>query len=238
METKPMTRFDLYSHVHKAIRVLLFDAVGAVGRTDFGRESELPATLATVRRMIRLTRKHAEHEDRDIHPILHRLAPELAAELESGHDRFDGTDREIESFLARIEVAPAAERVSLGRRVHEMLGALVAEHLKHMALEESRGNRVLWAHLSDIELLAVQDRAMASIGPEEMAEWVELMIPAGNLGERAGLVAALRAAVPADVFASLTAPARAQIGEARWKEAVAVAEEIASAHLAKEGAVS
>ena len=233
-----MARFDLYTHVHKAIRVLLFDAVTAVGRTDFGRESELPATLATVRRTIRLTRLHAEHEGRDIHPILHRLAPELAADLEAAHDRLEGMDREIESCLARMEGAPAPERVSLGRRVHEKLGGLVADHLQHMALEESRGNRVLWAHLSDAELLAVQDRVMAAIGPVELAEWVELMIPAGNLGERAGLVAALGAALPAEAFASLTAPARSRLGEARWNETLAAAEAFASAQMAGEGAAS
>src|SRR5262245_6427048 len=148
-----MARFDLYTHVHKALRALLFDAVSAVGRTDFARESELPATLAALRRTLRLARRHAEHEDRDIHPLLHRLAPELAADLEAGHERFEGVERELEGWLTRIEGASPAERVSLGRRVHETLGGLVAEHLRHMALEESRANRVLWAHLSDAELL-------------------------------------------------------------------------------------
>ena len=46
-----MQRFDLYTPVHKAIRVLLFDAVEIVGRTDFRRTSELPALLANMRRM-------------------------------------------------------------------------------------------------------------------------------------------------------------------------------------------
>src|SRR5262245_14149357 len=115
-----MTRFDLYTHAHKAVRILLFDAVAALGRTDFGREFELPATLATVRRALRLARRHAEHEDREIHPLLHRLAPELAADLEAGHERFDGMDREIERSLARLESAGAAERVSLGARIQRL----------------------------------------------------------------------------------------------------------------------
>jgi len=233
-----MTRFDLYTHVHKALRGLLFDAVAAVGRTDFGRESELPATLATVRRTIRLTRSHAEHEDREIHPLLHRLAPELAADLEAGHERFDGVDRELENYLARMEGAPAVERVSLGRRTHEVLGGLVAEHLKHMALEESRANRILWAHLSDAELLAVRARILSALGPEELAEWVERMIADGNLEERAGLVVALQAVAPASAFDALTASGRARLGEAGWHETLAAARAQAAAEVPPEGAWS
>lgn len=232
-----MTRFDLYTHVHKALRILLFDAVAAVGRTDFACKSELPPALDAVRLALRLTRLHAQHEDRDIHPLLHRLAPELAADLEASHERFDGVDREIEKCLARIEHAPAAERVSLGRRVHEMLGGLAADHLVHMALEESRANRVLWANLSDAELRAVQGQIMAAIGAEEMAQWVEFMLPAGNAGERAGLVAALQAAVPAGALEHLTAAGRARLGEARWHQTLADAAGLAGAQLA-EGAAS
>lgn len=191
-----MTRFDLYTHVHKAVRVLLFDALTTVGRTDFSNESEIPALAATVRRTLRLTRSHAEHEDREIHPLLHRLAPELAAELEAGHNRFDGIDQELESCLERIANSPAAVRVSLGRRMHEMLGALVADHLHHMVLEESRASRVLWAHFTDEELMAVQGRVVGSMPAAELNEWVERMLPAGNATERAQLSAALEGAAP------------------------------------------
>jgi len=238
METKPMTRFDIYTHIHKAIRVVLFDTVATVGRTDFGREAELPATSAAIRRMIRLTHLHAQHEDREIHPLLHRLAPEVAADLEAGHDRFDGIDREIEGCLTRMEGETSAVRISLGRRVHEMLGGLVADHLEHMALEESRANRILWAHLTDAELLALQDRVMGAIGPEEMTEWVELLIPAGNLTERAGLVAALRGVMPAEAFDALTAPGRARLGEAGWSETLEAAGALAAAQAMPQGAAS
>src|SRR5262245_33953069 len=110
-----MTRFDLYTHVHKAIRALLFDALQTVGRTDFARESELPTVLVSVRRTIRLAHLHAQHEDREIHPLLYRLAPAEAAGLEAGHERFDGIEREIERDLTRLESAAPAVRVSLGR---------------------------------------------------------------------------------------------------------------------------
>ncbi|HEV8112945.1 MAG TPA: hypothetical protein VGR31_09230 [Planctomycetota bacterium] len=226
-----MQRFDLYTHVHKAVRVLLFDAVEIVGRTDFRRAGEIPALAACVRRMIRLTRGHAEHEDREIHPLVHRLAPEVAADLEQGHDRFEGVEREIEKLLVRIEnpLTSSDERVSLGRKVHDMIGPLAADHLTHMALEEARVNRLLWAHCGDGEIREIQGRIIAAIPPHEVGEWIELMIGAGCLSERAALLAGMRATVPADVFAGVTAAARASVAESAWSEALQAADALGAA---------
>jgi hypothetical protein len=184
-----MQRFDLFSTVHKAVRLTLFDALVAVGRADFGGAADLCPAFSSVRKALRLSREHARHEDDEILPILHGLAPELAADLEAGHDKHDGLGAEIEAALSRIESAPPAERVSLGRRVHEMLATLVAEHLRHMSLEETRANRVLWAHFSDGELLAVQQRIVNAIEPAERSMWIGLMLAACNQSERDGLLA-------------------------------------------------
>lgn len=227
-----MTRFDLYTHIHKAVRSLFFDAIQTVGSTDFAREGEVEKTIATLRRTIRLTRSHAEHEDRAIHPVLHRFAPELAADLEAGHDRFDGMDRELETALERLAGANEATRISLGRRIHDLLGVLVADHLQHMAQEEARANRVLWANLSDAELIGIQDAIMSQIPPAELAEWMELALAFGSFGECAGLLAGLRAAVPAEVFGPLTAAGRARMGEERWRECLAAAERMLAGQVA------
>src|SRR5262245_12502878 len=188
-----MTRFDLYAHVHKALRVLFLETLAAAGRTDFENPQELPALSATVRRMARLASRHAEHEDRAIHPILHLKAPELAADLEAGHDRYEGLERKLEETLAALERADSTQRASLGRQLAETLDAYVADNLTHMRLEETRANRVLWAHLEDGELIAIQGQILAGMTPAEIEEMVGLMLPAGNARERAALLAALSA---------------------------------------------
>lgn len=211
-----MRRFDLYHHVHKAVRGLWFDALAAVQRTDFTNDAEVVATSAVLRRTMRLAQLHAEHEDHAIHPVLHRLAPDLAADLEAGHDRFEGLDKEIERDLTRVSTSTPAERASLGVRIQDRLTALVADHLMHMSIEESRANRVLWAHHTDAELVAIQDQILAAMPPAEIAEWLDWMLPAGNRPERVGLLGALMPAVPPHVFEGLTAGARARLGEAEW----------------------
>ncbi|HEX6883522.1 MAG TPA: hypothetical protein VF530_09085 [Planctomycetota bacterium] len=218
-----MTRFDLYTHVHKALRALLLDALTTVGRTDFARESELPAAVANVRHALRLAHLHARHEDREIHPILQRLAPTVAADLDAAHVRFAGVDQGIEGLLARLGSATLAERVSLGRKLHQTLGVLVGEHLLHMNVEETQASRILWAHLTDEELVLLHGRILAAIEPAEMSEWVEWLLPAGHRGERAALLVGLESAVPAEALATVTAPGRRRLGEALWSEARAAA---------------
>ena len=188
-----MTRFDLYAHVHKALRVLFLETLAAAGRTDFENPLELPALASTVRRTARLASGHAEHEDRAIHPLLHRHAPELAADLEAGHDRYEGLERKLEETLVALERAEPAQRAALGRQLAETLDAYVADNVTHMRLEETRANRVLWAHLDDGELIAIQGQILAGMTPAQIEEMVELMLAAGNARERAALLTALAA---------------------------------------------
>jgi hypothetical protein len=188
-----MTRFDLYAHVHKALRALFLETIAAAGRTDFDHPQELPALAANVRRTARIASRHAEHEDCAIHPILHRHAPELAADLEAGHDRYEGLERKLEETLLALEQAQSAQRAPLGRQLAETLDTYVADNLTHMRLEETRANRVLWAHLDDGELIAIQGQILAGMTAEEIEEMVGLMLAAGNARERAALLAALSA---------------------------------------------
>jgi hypothetical protein len=81
--------------------------------------------------------------------------------------------------------------------VHETLGTLLSEHLRHMSLEETRANRILWAHLDDDELRAVLRRIAASIEPASLATWIELVRDSGNASERDELFPLLRTAAPA-----------------------------------------
>jgi hypothetical protein len=186
-----MSRFDPTAHPHKAVRALYFDAVRAVGRTDFEGEPELPDLAATLRRALRFAERHAEQEERELHPLLSDLAPELAAELEAGRKRAGRLARKLDLQLFQLERAADGERAALGRRLHETLDLLVIEELAHLRLVETRATRVLGAHLDDAELRPIQRRCVAALEPGELGEWLASMLAAGNPRERLELVAIL-----------------------------------------------
>jgi hypothetical protein len=182
-----MQRIDLYGPVHKGLRAALCETATLLGRTDFESREESRAAQAAVGRILAFLDEHAEHEDRVILPEIGRRRPELQAELRSDHARIEGLQSEAAALAARLGAESAAERVSLGARLHERVWILVAEHARHMQAEESRANRVLHANLDDAELLILQERIVADIPPERMAEWMEIMLPALAPSERKAL---------------------------------------------------
>jgi hypothetical protein len=194
-----MDRVDLYGVMHKGLRAALFDAALAVARTDFVDDPATADSIVRVRHLLGLLHEHAEHEDEAIRPGLRRDAPAVSEELEAEHARLAGLQLEIARLLGRLAGATGAERLSLGRRLHERMGGLVAAHLTHMEREEVAGNRALWAHRTDSELLEIHRRIVTSIPGPRMRDWAVILLPALSRPERDRLVEGLRTMVsPAD----------------------------------------
>ncbi len=181
------TRFDLFTTIHKALRAALFDALQRVARCDPASADDAADVAATVRRLAGFLGEHADHEDREVLPELAQVSGELAADLQGGHARVRGLEHESARLAERLADAPPAERGSLLRRLHEALGSLVAEQLLHMKREENEVNRMLWAHRTDEQLLALHGRILSAIPPVRVGEWLEIMLPAVNAPERAAL---------------------------------------------------
>jgi hypothetical protein len=215
-----MSRIDLYATVHKAIRAALVQAAALAGRTDFARADEAEQAADVARTLIDHLEDHARNEDGKIMPVLARVAPEVHADLQADHARTDGLQREVVAIADRVRGASEAERPALGRRLHDRLWHLAAEHLLHMEREETEGMRALWAHCSDEELAGVFGRIVTSIPPDTLAELASILLPAVSLPERAGMLGALSRTIPRPAFETLLGPARAALGD-RWPETAA-----------------
>jgi hypothetical protein len=219
-----MARIDLFGTVHKGLRAELFGAVALAARTDFAAAPEAARVAAAARRLAGLLGEHAEHEDAVVLPELAALVPELHAAIAADHSRLEALHVEVVSLADRLErAATAAERDPVGRRLHDRLGRLAAEHLLHMRREEEEVLRALWAHRSDEALAILHGRILARIPPARMATWLAVILGAASLPEQARLVGSVRAAVADPAFAELTAPARAALGEAGWRDVVRAA---------------
>lgn len=215
-----MDRIDLFTSIHKGIRRSLFETARMVAAADFGDPLECERTGAAVARLYGFLDEHAACEDAVVLPEIAALAPELFIDLRAEHARVDGLQREIEGMLARLDGATECERVSLGRRIEDRFGKLVAAHLLHLAREEKDANRVLWAHRDDAQLADLRRRMVARVTPERLAEWYALALPAMNARERRGILLGMRAGMPAELFELVTAGARAELGERSWREAL------------------
>ncbi len=190
-------RFDMFTPIHKALRRSLFDTALALGRTSFASADETAAAERAVADCMEFMREHAAHEDRHVLPEIARLAPELAAIMRDGHPELERGAIAVESLWPRLAALPAEaaeERHALGSELARRFHAFVADEVQHMDREERELNALLWARLTDAEIVAISNRITTSIAPERMRTWGELLLPALNGPEREAMLARAAAA--------------------------------------------
>jgi hypothetical protein len=198
-----MDRLDLFITIHKGLRSALFETTQQVARTDFHDPDASERTASAVRRLVGYLDEHAAHEDRVLMPVIAELSPPLFAELNADHSRVDGLQRELEGLADRLATASEEERVSLGRRLYERIGKLVAEHMLHMDREETSANRLLWAHRTDEELRVLHLAILTSIPPARLVEYAKIMLPSVSPAERTALLGGLQRLLPAEETAEV-----------------------------------
>jgi len=228
-----MPRVDLFTTIHKALRVALFEAALEVGRADLREADDAGPVVARVRSLLDLLDEHAAHEDDLLLPVVAAAAPLLASDLAGEHVRLAGLRVDLRRLLVRLEQADGPERAALGARLHVKMGSLVAVHLTNMEREEGGVNRILWAHVSDAELLALRARIQARLTPERLGEWMALLVSAATPGERAEVLAALARGRSEAELAVATGSARRALGERRWAAVRAAAAAAGSANGAR-----
>lgn len=207
MDTAP--RFDIYAPIHKAMRLFMTDTLQALGRMDLHDAQDLAAGLARLDALLEGACCHLQHENDFIHPA-------IEAGRGGASERIAAEHREHLETIATLRAQAAALRAAPGpaaaHRLYRQLAAFVAENFEHMDVEETRHNQALWGAYSDAELQAIEGRILASIGPQEMGQWLHWMLVAFSPAERAQLVAGL----PPEARAPVLAQARALLDGTAW----------------------
>jgi len=211
-----MARIEIHTPAHKALRAQLFATAQLVARSDFADPAEISAVGAAWSRLAALLDGHARRVDEHVVPLLARLSPLVAAEIETRFDRCRGLERGIAGIVTRLERATPAERVSLRRRLHRSMGPLVVDHLTRMEVEEQHATRILGAHLGDEELARLEVRMLASMSAPEAAGWLTLVVAAAGASESAALLTRLRSHVASETWPALADELRERLGSARW----------------------
>ncbi|ESQ77109.1 hypothetical protein [Asticcacaulis sp. AC402] len=174
-------RHDLYGFIHKGLRKAQAEMLVRLGNEDMitasGRQ-----TLADLRRLLALAALHIQHEETFVHPHM-----EDAALLERQHDHHRDTFQRLENLIRGIEGAPSALVPAHARRLYLAFGHYVAQDLLHMYEEETVAQPHLWAAMTDAQIGAIEGAIMSSISPQNMAAFMDLIVPALSPAERATL---------------------------------------------------
>lgn len=206
-------RHDCYAGIHKALRLALCRTLAQVGSADPGDEAQTCAAAQAVQALMDLSESHVHKEDVFMHPLLEHACPGSTKDAAEAHLHHEASIEQLRELAqATAEVRPAQRAKALAR-LYQRLAAFMAEDLAHMQHEETAHNAVLWAHYTDVELLAVEQRIVASIPPEVAMKLLGWFMPAFNAPERLHMLSGMRAGAPEPVFQAACAVARESLSQ-------------------------
>lgn len=196
-------RHDCYAGIHKALRLGLCRTLLQVGSTDPHDDADVARTVAAIDLLVEMSESHLHKEDTFMHPLLEQARPGSTGHaIDEHHDHHQALAR-LRVLAQRVEDARPASRPQALARLYRALTLFMADDLTHMHREETEHNAVLWAYYSDEELLAVEQRIVASIPPEMAMRLMRWFMPAFSAPERLNMLGGIRMSAPPPVFAAI-----------------------------------
>lgn len=211
-------RVDMYTFIHKALRQAMAQVLHGLGALDAREEQECKVVLDGVDRLLTLLRSHLQHENDFLHTAIEARHPGGARQTADDHAEHQEAIGNLEDEVRALRGVQADHRAPLALRLYRHLAAFVGENLTHMQIEETRGHATLWALYSDVELVDIHDRLLASLPPAELTETARWMAAALSVPELAALFSDLRGKAPPPAFEASLEVARAQLDERRWAQ--------------------
>ena len=214
--TAAAPRFDLYAGVHKGVRLMLADLITSAGRVDPDDAASVQQLAEQVEAAADFCISHLEHENAFVHPVLERVRPGTSQRIANEHVDHECDIESLRAHARTLAGGPSEGRAAACRALYHALSLFAAHNLAHMHLEETEHNAVLWAHLGDAEIAAIQGQIIAHLSPAQMTASLRWMLPAMAPAERLGLLGGMQANAPAPVFSAVLALARERLGDADW----------------------
>lgn len=196
------TRFSSFTTPHKGIRNFLSQLTVQAGSSDYTDAQEMAMLQERLEEAMELLEEHAQVENEIVLAALEERAPGSGAHDQEGHRKLHQMQ---DMLLAKMKAITATgispeEATRLGSELYQGIGLLFAEHLEHMAEEETATQNLLWQHFTDAELLQVQGRIISSMKPDLLLKWWAYILPAQSHTERVKLMAGLHSSTPASFF--------------------------------------
>jgi len=197
-------RPELFTPIHKAIRLAMSDVLARLGGTDFADDAASRAATAELRQVLLFCGSHLEHEERFVKPAAVERLPGGVVEAFEEHAEQALVVGELRALADAVDGAGPSTRTVTAHSLYLHFSRFVAQNLAHMADEEQVLAPLLERFFTPAEILEVHGRIQAAITPEERRISGPYMLRACSPGERRFLVAAMLKVAPKEaVMAAL-----------------------------------
>jgi uncharacterized protein (UPF0147 family) len=193
---------DFYTLIHKAIRLAMSEFLIVIGSTDPADAAGWKIASHRWSQIKRLLDAHSLHEDTHVHPLIRRVAPDVADRLDEQHEELDEQIRAIDAMMSSIQPsADAGASRRAGRDVYQRFSGFVASYFVHLIEEENEAMPALVAQVPTEELLAAHHQLIGSMPPEERLGDLPFVARSLSSPERIALMTATQAGAPPAFFA-------------------------------------
>jgi len=208
---------DFYTLIHKAIRLAISEYLVHLGSTDAADAAEWAEAAHAWKRIKRLLDAHSLHEDRHVHPLIHRVAPQIAGLLDRQHADLDEDVKALDALIGAVaqDVDGDVRRKAAGQ-IYRRYAAFVASYFNHLMEEETKAMPALLAGVPTEELLAAHLRLVGSIPAEEKLADLQIIARSLSSPERIALMTATQAGAPPAFFAEACRIMEEAIGPAAY----------------------
>ena len=198
---------------------MLYDTSLALQQTQFADGEEAETALEKVGMAANVFDKHAAHEDNFILPAIQQYEPSLVDAFEQEHEKDHALSESLRGLLTMYRYAIKTEvKIETGQAINKAFIGFMIFNLEHMAKEETVLNKVLWRYYSDAEIMAINQRIIASISPEEIAVTSAWMMRGMSNMEISRWLKAVEKNAPEPVFTQLFAIAEKELPYDRYRK--------------------
>lgn len=216
--TTPLPTVDLYGSVHKGLRWALTSMLTRLGTLDAKNPRAIWQLVDDLDGVLFLCASHVAHEERSIHPVLAARRPGALSEAEEEHVHHLRDIEHLRALADALADGPGEKAPLVARALYLRFATFVAETFVHMDHEEMVLQPLLESLLTRDELERLHDDIVGSIGPEEMAAFMRVMIPANDPETRAAMLSGAREAMPAAAFIDMLQSYRSVLSSDDWAD--------------------
>jgi Hemerythrin HHE cation binding domain len=207
---------DLYRDIHKGIRAELFAITSAAGSIDPADRADRVALFEHVSAVAAVLESHAHHEDDVIDPVLAVHRPDLAESIAADHTQLEASFGAVTLAAEELVFAAGPDRGRLARTLYLDLARFTGAYLVHQDVEERIVMPAIEQAVGVPAVVALHERIVSSIPPDEMARCLAFMLPAMNVDDRCEMLGGMRAAAPAPAFDAVVGLARSVLRPAEF----------------------
>ncbi|MBL7998448.1 MAG: hemerythrin domain-containing protein [Candidatus Kapabacteria bacterium] len=197
-----MSRIEVFSTPHRALRYAFGELTTKAGTTDFTNRQDVLDLRLRMHEVFTLVHSHSHHEDDICFAELDARCTNATVYDRNEHTRLHETLDELMARITGIEacVAIGQDETAAGKELYMELCLLHGEMLRHMMEEERDTQPIFWQYMSDDELQAFEHRIMAAMSPDLTMKWLTYILPSHTHNERVMMLAGAQSGMPAEAF--------------------------------------